>query len=221
MRDGFRGVSSAILEASLLAASSAIVEASMVQNKRRRKFVLTVNSYLEELNQRVSDSLIEFELHTAAPGSSDAYLDELNAQQQESWGCKRPTEDSACGESVKRVARGPQVYLKGLNLQGHLGSGTYGCVFECTWQTRSLAVKIYHDDGQAGHDAKRELMLLKHLDLSHRSAFVCHLQAWEKKGGQYLWLFERFHCNLRSFFVDSQRRRTPIGARQAMIITYN
>ena len=205
----------------LLAASSAILEASMVQNKRRRKCVPTANSYLEELNQRVSDSLIEFELHTAAPGSSDAYLDQLNAQQQESWGCKRPTEDSACGESVKRVARGPQVYLKGLNLQGHLGSGTYGCVFECTWQTRSLAVKIYHDDGQAGHDAKRELMLLKHLDLSHRSAFVCRLQAWRKKGGQSILLSERSHCNLRSFLVDSQRHRTPIGARQAMITTYN
>jgi hypothetical protein len=86
---------------------------------------------------------VELESHMAVPGSNDAYLDQLNAQQQESWGCKRPIEDPACGESVKRVARGPQVYLKGLNLQGNLGSGTYGCVFECTWQTRSLAVKIY------------------------------------------------------------------------------
>ena len=170
----------------LLAASSAILEASMVQHKRWRWCVLTANSYLEELDQTVSDSLIEFQLHTAAPGSSDAYLDELNAQQQESWGCKRPTEDSACGESVKRVPRGTQFYLKGLNLQGHLGSGTHGCVFECTWQTRRPAMKIYHDDGQAGHDAKRELMLLKHLDGFQRSAFVCHLQAWRKKGGQFL-----------------------------------
>ena len=124
---------------------------------------------------------MELESHTAAPGSSDAYLDQVDAQQQESWGCKRPTEDSACGESLKRVACGKHICLKGLNLQGHLGSGAYGCVFKCTWQKRNLAIKIYHDVGQAGHDAERELMLLKHLGGSHRSAFVCHLQACGRK----------------------------------------
>ena len=110
------------LKAAPLAASSAILDAHVVQNKRRRKCVSpTPNSYLNELNQRVSDSLfdsgfalpapdgnvaVELESHMAAPGGNDAYLDQLNAQQQESWGCKRPTEDSACGEAVKRVACG-------------------------------------------------------------------------------------------------------------------
>ena len=184
------------LPAAPLAASSAILDAHVVQNKRRRKCVSpTPNSYLNELNHRVSDSPFDYgfalpaldcngavELESmAAPGSNDAYLDQLNAQQQESWGCKRPTEDSACGEAVKRVACGQQIYLKGLELQGQLGSGAYGCVFKCTWRKRDLAIKIYHDVGRASHDAEREIMLLKQLGGFHRSDFVCHLHAWRKK----------------------------------------
>ena len=89
--------------------------------------------------------------------------------------------------SLRRISEDhcprPTRLFQRIELAGASGLG-------CTWQTRSLAVKIDHDDGQAGHDAKRELMLLKHLNQSHRSTFVCHLRAWRKKGGQYLLLFK-------------------------------
>ena len=143
-----------LLLAASLAEICANLAAHMVQNKRRRTCDgTTPNSYLNELNQRVSDSLfdsvfalatfdcnvaVELESHTAAPASNDAYLDQLNAQLQESRGCKRPAEDSACGKAVKRVACGQQIYLKGLELQGELGSGAYGRVFKCTWQKQTL-----------------------------------------------------------------------------------
>ena len=145
-----------------------------------------------------SSVLMTREFASATPQSFDAYLDQLNQREMDSsegGACILHSDSSASGESCRdQPALGPSVSGSasgescrpqsaanrvglsqrrvvsrgGLKLQAQFGSGAFGTVFKCTWQSRELAVKIYRDVERAVHDAARELELLKHLQ-KHRS----------------------------------------------------
>ena len=150
---------------------------------------LSCATYLDELNQRHNFS--------CEGGASDSSASGESGRHQSAYGCA--VSGSASGESrqhgtAANCAEPNQrrgVPLGDLKLGEKLGSGAFGTVFECTWQGRQLAVKIFRNDERAAHDAARELELLKHLHKPRRCSLVCHLQGWRKSGNIY-----RFFSNV-------------------------
>ena len=195
----------------LLSPCAAASGADGIEHKRRR-VCSTSDFYLDELNQKGVSGDWEFDIgvldHCPTAPRADAavkpksqsqsrnsYLDLLNNRQNSNWTECLPGDISASGEGLPTGPRQTDAdqpatisSYYGLELQGRLGSGSFGSVFGCIWQSKRLAVKMYHGARtlHVVHSAERELKLLKHLSKSPRSTFICNLQAWRKKGGQYL-----------------------------------
>ena len=116
---------------------------------------------------------------TSQQQSDDAYLaPQLNDQRQrDGEASDLPSDNRASGElrhqaqpaaglnNGQRSQR--RAGLGSLTLQNKLGSGTYGTVFKCTWQTRRLAVKTYRRAGRCA--AERELEVLMRLHATPKS----------------------------------------------------
>ena len=114
----------------------------------------------------------------------------------------------------------PLPRLMGLTLHGSLGSGSYGCVFQCTWQGTNLAVKIYREGARGARDAERELKLLLHVDTGPRCPVISHLEAWRRtSNGRYFLFFAQLSCDMHVLLRRSRDHMVPIDARQAMHFT--
>ena len=160
---------------------------------------------------------------TSQQQSDDAYLaPQLNDQRQRDGEASDVPSDKAQpaaglnnGQRSQRRAG-----LGSLTLQNKLGSGTYGTVFKCTWQTRRLAVKTYRRAGRCA--AERELEVLMHLHATPKSPLICHLLAYRKtRLGKYFLFFELMRCDLRMCIQRSSDRGVVIDVHQAILWTQN
>jgi serine/threonine protein kinase len=108
--------------------------------------------------------------------------------------------------------------LFGLQLHHKLGSGSFGCVYKCCWQGSDHAVKMFRADRHGEQDAKREILVLKHIHATVRCRLISQLVSWRRnKSGTYFLFFTFFTMDLHYFIRRSRESQALIDVRQAML----